>query len=170
VRASSKHPFRKDPIYNICHTEHCYNSVISHLRRNNTLTKTYAKFPPRAIYSAVKRFLEQSSSEPLDIAVTFEALRDYETVDAFLESLQAEHMINKTYSDATLEDMALTALEEQLAEHADILGKKIVNKHAATLAENEVAIPEIDYYYLKRRDAQLKKLEVAACGWTLSLM
>jgi hypothetical protein len=37
------------------------------------------------------------------------------------------------------------------------------------LGENEVAIPEIDYYYLKARDAQLKKLEVAAGGWPLSL-
>lgn len=37
------------------------------------------------------------------------------------------------------------------------------------LGENEVAVHEIDYYYLKRRDAQLKRLEAAADGWPLSL-
>jgi len=104
VRVTFKRNIRKKCVYNnasIDHTEHCYSIVISHLRRNKTLTKTYAKFPPRAIYAAVKRFLEQSTSEPLDIAVTFETLRDFDTVADFLESLQAEHTINKTYSDST---------------------------------------------------------------------
>jgi hypothetical protein len=161
VRAASKRTIRKKCIYNttsIDHIEHSYNIVTSHLRRNNTLTKTYAKFPPRAIYAAVKRFLEQSPSEPLDIAVTFETLRDFETVADFLESLEAEHTITKGYTNESLEEYAL----KELTEKAQILGKQIVNKNEVILSQNE-------YSWLKLCERNWKKINRKADGWPLSL-
>lgn len=161
MRAASKRTPGKKYSYNnasIDNTEHCYNIVISHLRRNNTLTKTYAKFPPRAIYAAVKRFLEQSLTEPLDIAVTFESLRDFDTVADFLESLETEPTINKTYSDAFLEDYAL----EELTEKAEILGKQISGK-------NEVIVSRAEYYWLKNCERQIKKMQRKSEGWPLNL-
>lgn len=158
MRTAFKRKIRKKCVYNnasIDHTEHCYNIVISHLRRNKTLTKTYAKFPPRAIYAAVKRFLAQSISEPLDIAVTFETLRDFETVADFLESLQAEHTITKGYTDESLADYAL----EELTEKAEILGKQIAGK-------NEVIVSRAEYTWLKLCERYYKK---HLNNWPLSL-
>lgn len=161
MRVTFKRTVKKDPFYNtasVDRVEHCYNIVISHLRRNNTLTKTYAKFPPRAIYAAVKRFLAQSKYEPLDIAVTFETLRDFETVADFLESLQAEHTITKDYTDESLEDYCL----EELTEKAEILGKQIANK-------NEVIVSRAEYYWLKNCECQIKKMQRKSEGWPLNL-
>ena len=145
--------------------EHNFNIVLSHLRQVGTYKQTLAKHNVLVIYRCVRRCLENSESDMLDLAIEFEHLRDYDNIDDFIEHLEKQHSVSKTYSDAALQDLALTELKE----HADILGKKIVNKHAAMLGENEVAVHEIDYYYLKRRDAQLKKLEVKADGWPLSL-
>jgi hypothetical protein len=157
VRAASKRTVRKIPIYNnasVDHTEHCYNLVISHLRRNNTLTKTYKKFPPRAIYAAVNQFLERSPSEPLDIAVTFETLRDFDTVADFLDSLEAEHMINKNYSDACIEEACLTELQEK----AEILGKKIAGR-------NEIIVSRAEYTWFKTCERNWKKTKRDLNGW-----
>lgn len=145
--------------------EHNFNIVLSHLRQVGTYKQTLAKHNVLVIYRCVRRCLENSESDMLDLAVEFEHLREYDNIDDFIEHLEKQHLVSKTYSDAALQDILLTDLKE----HAESLGKKIVNKHAAMLGENEVAVHEIDYYYLKRRDAQLKKLEVAAGGWPLSL-
>ncbi len=159
---------RKGTIINgvsVDRVEHNFNLVLSHLRQVGTYERTLKKHNVLVIYQLVRRCLENSESDKLDLAVEFEHLHDFDNTDDFIDYLEKQHSISKTYRDAVLKDMALTELEE----HADILNKKIVNKHAVVLGENEVAIPEIDYYYFKRRDAQLKKLEVAACGWPLSL-
>ena len=146
--------------------EHNFNIVMSHLRQTGTYKQTLTKHNALCIYAAVKRCLENSVADSLDIAVLFEELRDYDNIDDFMKHLEEQHFVSKTYRDDVIEDMALTELEE----HASVLGKKIVSKHAVMLEENEVAIPEIDYFFLKRRDAQLKKLEVASGGWPLSLV
>jgi hypothetical protein len=173
VRAASKRTYIKkikrktatSKGVSIDRIEHSFNIVLSHLRQVGAYKQTLAKHNVLVIYRCVRRCLENSESDMLDLAVEFEHLREYDNIDDFIEHLEKMHSVSKTYSNATLEDMALTELKE----HADILGKKIVNKHAAMLGENEVAIPEIDYYYFKRRDAQLKKLERSASGWPLSL-
>jgi len=173
VRAASKRTYIKkirrktltSKGVSIDRIEHNFNIVLSHLRQVGTYKQTLAKHNVLCIYRCVRRCLENSESDMLDLAVEFEHLRDYDNIDDFIEHLEKLHSVSKTYSDAALQDILLTDLQE----HADTLGKKIVNKHAAMLGENEVAVHEIDYYYLKRRDAQLKKLERLASGWPLNL-
>ena len=151
MRAASKRIVRKDPILNavsIDRIEHCYNVVCSHLRRVGSYHQTIRKFPPRAIYAAVKRVLENSPSEPLDIAVEFETLRDYSTVDAFIDSLVAAHMITKTRTDETLKDYAL----DELIEKAQIIGKQIANKNEVILSQNEYHwLKKCEYNWLKQK-------------------
>ena len=66
--------------------EHYYSIVTAHLRAAGTWKKTVAKFPPRAIYGAVKQIIERLSST-IDFCAEFEQLRDHETVQDFIESL-----------------------------------------------------------------------------------
>lgn len=129
---------RKNAIVNgvsVDRVEHCYNVVCSHLRKVGSYKQTNRKFPPRALYAAVKQVLEHSPSEPLDIAVDFEGLRDYSTIQAFLESLAEQHTITKGYTDESLADYAL----EELTEKAEILGKQIADKNEVVLSQNEYA-------------------------------
>jgi hypothetical protein len=160
VRAASKAKNRKDPILNavsVDRVEHCYNLVTSHFRAMGTWNKTIVKFPPRAIYAAVKKFLERSPSDALDIAVSFEELRDFETVDGFIEYLEKQYEISKDHSDIAY-DYAL----EEVTQKVEILGLKLLDK-------NEVAVNKHEYYYLLRRDSEYKKLKKYANGWPLSL-
>jgi hypothetical protein len=114
---------RKNTIVNgvsVDRVEHSFNIVLSHLRQVGTYKQTLIKHNVLVIYSCVRRCLENSESDMLDLAVEFEHLRDYDNIDDFIEHLEKQHAVSKTYSDATLQDMALTELKE----HADILGKK----------------------------------------------
>lgn len=157
MRAASKAKNRKDPIYNtasIDRVEHCFNVVCSHLRKIDSYKQTIRKFPPRAFYAAVKQVLEHSLTEPLDIAVDFEGLRDFSTVDAFLESLAEQHTITKGYTDEALTEYALA----EITEKAEILGKQIANR-------NEVIVSRGEYAWLKTCERNWKKTKRDLNGW-----
>ena len=161
MRAASKRNIKKHPFFNsasVDRVEHCYNIVSSHLRKVGTYNKTIKKFPPRAIYAAVKHYLERSPSEPLDIAVEFEQLRDFSTVDEFLESLQEQHTLAKDI-DKQGYFYALDEVEEKAA----ILGLKLLEK-------NEVAVNKNEYYFLLRCQKQFESLKRDSQGWPLSLL
>ena len=127
--------------------EHHYNAVISHLRAVGAYKKTLKKFPPRAIYAAVKRVLERSGTDPLDLAVEFEGLRDFDTVQDFLEDLEKRHMVSQDNGD----DLAKSYAEEELEEKAEYLGKIVLDKH--------------DFYWLKRCEVAFKKQQRNLNGW-----
>lgn len=136
--------------------EHNFNLILSHLRKVGSYEQTLKKHNPLVIYACVRRCLE--NSDMLDLAVLFEHLREYDNIDDFIEYLEKQHSVSKTYRDATLEDMALTELQE----HAEILNKQIISKH-------EIAVSSHEYYYLKRCESELRKLRRLSSGWPLSL-
>jgi len=68
----------------------------------------------------VKKCLENSPSDALDLAVEFEHFREHENIDDFIESLQKQHSVSTRYSNAAIEDMALTELQE----HAENLRRQ----------------------------------------------
>ncbi len=138
--------------------EHSFNTVLSHLRQVGTYKQTLAKHNVLVIYSCVRRCLEHSASDALDLAIEFEHFREYDNTDDFIEHLEKQHAVSKTYCDAALEDMALTELKE----HAEILNKQIISKH-------EIAVSRHEYYYLKRCESELQKLKHKNDGWPLSL-
>ena len=139
--------------------EHNFNVVMSHLRQVGMYRQTLAKHNALVIYRCVRRCLENSPSDALDLAVEFEQLREFDNIGDFLEHLERQHAVSKTYSEALLEDLAL----EDLKEKASILGLKILEK-------NEVAVGKNEYYYLKRLEQQMKKLKQNSKKWTLSLL
>jgi len=138
--------------------EHNYNIVMSHLRKVGTYKQTLAKHPAVVIYQCVRRCLENSPSDALDLAVEFEQLHTFDDSGDFISYLEKQHSLSKTYRDSVLEDMALT----ELTDHAKILGKKIANR-------NEVIISQNEYYWLKNCEGTLKKLCDNAGGWPQSL-
>jgi hypothetical protein len=163
VRAASKRTYIKkikrktatSKGVSIDRIEHNFNIVLSHLRQVGTYKQTLAKHNALVIYSCVRRCLENSESDMLDLAIEFEHLRDYDNIDDFIEHLEKQHSVSKTYSDATLEDMALTELKE----HAEILNKQIISKH-------EIAVSRQEYAWLKICERTYKK---HLNGWPLSL-
>lgn len=133
--------------------EHAYNAVISHFRRQGTYQRINQKFPPKALYTAVRRVLERSLSEPSDIAATFEELRDFETVDDFLEHLEGRREISK--SDADVYDYALQEVEEK----AEILQLQLIDP------KKEVAVSRAKFIWFKTCERNWKKTRRDLNGW-----
>jgi hypothetical protein len=149
---------RKNTIVNgvsVDRVEHSFNIVLSHLRQVGTYKQTLAKHNALVIYACVRRCLENSESDMLDLAVEFEHFREYDNIDDFIEYLEKQHSVSKTYSDATLQDLALTELQE----HAEILNKQIISKH-------EIAVSRQEYAWLKLCERTYKK---HLNNWPLSL-
>jgi hypothetical protein len=134
---------------------------MSHLRRVGTYKQTLAKHKALVIYTCVRKCLENSSSDSLDLAVEFEHLKNFENIDDFIEYLEKQHTISKSYSDGLRRDLAL----EDLQEHAKNLGRTV-----QIIDKNEVVINKDEYFYLKRLEERVKELSETANHWPLSLV
>lgn len=111
----------------------------------------------RRVYPAIRAVLERMTQSPkadpdlFDWAVEIQTLFDYEFLDDWIESLEAEgKLFQAEFSQAVL-DYA----EQELSEHAAALGKYVLDSK--------------EYHFLKTRDERLRKLEKKADGWPLSL-
>ena len=121
-------------------------------------SRNWSQLELKAIYKAVKLILERYAVNPnsqpdlLDWAVEFQLFPDYNySISSFISHLENEKKIpNPEYSESIVSES-----QEELEFKAAVLGKYVLDSK--------------EYHYFKRRDAQLKKLEVAAAGWPLSL-
>jgi hypothetical protein len=121
-------------------------------------SRNWKKSELTIIYKAIKLILERYASNPnsqldlLDWQVEFQLFPDYSySISAFITHLENEKKIpDPEYSEAIV-----SAAEEELEFKAAVLGKYVLDS--------------ANYHYLKRRDAQLKKLEVASNNWPLTL-
>lgn len=126
--------------------EHFYLVVATHLRSVGTWTATLKRFPPGAIRGAIKQILirlttsTHTRSYLFDWGVEFEQLRDHQTINDFIEYLEAEYKIPNNWAEEAC-NYTLTKLEEE----ADALGKHILSS--------------AEYYWLKRCERNLKKLK-----------
>jgi len=135
---------------------HFYDLVCVHLQNRGTWKKTVVKFPPNAVYTAVRRVLERKNPDfDWDI---FEHLREFSTINEFLEWLESEHQIEPDY-----EKEALEYAKAQLHRDAEALNKKIVNQHDRVISLQQ-------YEWLKRQERELQALKRDAKGWPLSLL
>ena len=78
--------------------ERYYGFVRSHLEEIDAWRRTIERFPPMAIRAAVREILERFDQhnidpETLDWGTVFEGLRDYPSVDAFIEDLERKGLI-----------------------------------------------------------------------------
>ncbi len=75
-----------------------YQNVWVHLSKLGTWDRTVAKFPPATIRSAVRQILERDPSDSLDLSVEFEHLREYDTIESFIEWLEFEKKIRRDFN------------------------------------------------------------------------
>jgi len=89
--------------------------------------------------------------------VTFEELRDFDTVDSFLEYLEGRYEIGK--ADADVYDYALQEVEEK----AEILKLQVIDPR------KEVAVSRALYSWLRICERNWKAIQRKTDGWPVGL-
>jgi hypothetical protein len=72
-----------------------YERVRRHLQERGVWKDTVRKFPPNAIRRAVESILERIECDPelLDWGTMFEGLRDFDSIEAFIEHISGSYPI-----------------------------------------------------------------------------
>lgn len=129
-----------------------YQKIKSHLQALGTWHKTTAKFNVLQICSAIKGYVA-FYGDGGDIESAFEELRDYPSVDSWLEAQGV-----KADSEGAFEETARDYALQELQEKASLLGFKLVSR-------GQVVVERTTYDYLKRCAQQIEKQRKNLNGW-----
>ena len=129
-----------------------YQQIKHHLQSRGTWHKTTVKFNVLEICSAIKGYVA-FYGDGGDLESAFEELRDYPSVDSWLEAQGV-----KSDSDDALEETARDYALQELQEKASMLGFKLVGR-------GEVAVKRSTYDYLKRCAHQMERQRKNLNGW-----
>jgi hypothetical protein len=124
-----------------------YQNVWVHLSKLGTWDRTVAKFPPATIRSAVRQILEREPSDSLDLSVEFEHLREYDTIESFIEWLETEKKIRRDFNK-----WAYNSELQRLETEAEYFNMVIISKYEhdrllrlerSLKTESKVTIPRV---------------------------
>lgn len=146
-----------------------YSIVVKHLKDVGTWEATRRKFPPKAIEAAVKKILERLiqhgiNPEFFDWGSTFERLRDYDTVEAFIRALTEDRIIPPSFEEEM--EASAEAIERQLDElleeaaKADISILRRIRDRISSLLEEEEEISKLKIELVKLKEKAEKEKEL----------